>query len=153
MTTPSVQPFRGSYLLPEPARATVADVMHRGILSCPPDTTARELAAIMATHGVHCVVVDGVETDAVRGQRLVWGVASDLDLAGAVAAGDDPAAGSLARSELVTVAPDTPLAEAARLMVEHETAHLVVVSESLARPVGVISTLDVARALAWGGGG
>ncbi len=33
-------------------------------------------------------------------------------------------------------------------MVEHDVSHLIVVEPQLARPIGVLSTLDVARALA-----
>jgi CBS domain-containing protein len=33
-------------------------------------------------------------------------------------------------------------------MVEHEVTHVVVVEPRSARPVGVLSTLDIARALA-----
>ena len=33
-------------------------------------------------------------------------------------------------------------------MVEHEISHLIVVEPHTARPIGVLSTLDVARALA-----
>jgi CBS domain-containing protein len=33
-------------------------------------------------------------------------------------------------------------------MAEHDTAHVVVVSPSTGRPVGMISTLDIARAVA-----
>ena len=152
MTAPRVQPFRGSYLLPSPERATVSDVMHRGVIACPPDTPLREIAAIMATHGVHCVVIDGVATDAVHGEQLVWGLLTDLDLARALAAGTaDESAGRHAGGEVVAVAPGDALIAAARRMAEHDCTHLVVVSETTRRPVGVLSTLDVARALAWGG--
>jgi signal-transduction protein with cAMP-binding, CBS, and nucleotidyltransferase domain len=42
-----------------------------------------------------------------------------------------------------------PLAEAARLMADREVSHLVVNEDD--RPVGVVSTLDIARAAAGGG--
>jgi CBS domain-containing protein len=41
-----------------------------------------------------------------------------------------------------------PLSDAVRLMDEENAEHLVVVDRE--RPVGVISTLDVAGAAAWG---
>lgn len=138
-----------SHLAGDPTHASVADVMHPGVLSCPPETTAREIAATMSEHAVHCVVTDGIAKDRVHGERLVWGVVSDLDLVAAFLADtDDQTASSLARTEIVSVGPDEPLLEAARLMAEHETAHLLVVSESSGRPVGVVSTLDLARAMA-----
>jgi CBS domain-containing protein len=50
----------------------------------------------------------------------------------------------------VSVAPEDAVADAADLMVRHGVTHLVVVSEQTGSPVGVISTLDVARAAAGG---
>ena len=54
-------------------------------------------------------------------------------------------AGNLAELDVATVAPDDTLDQAARTMVRRGLAHLVVVAEG--RPVGVISTLDIARAM------
>ena len=71
---------------------------------------------------------------------------SDLDLMAALAAGDTATAASLAATATVTVESGEPLSEAARVMSENQVAHLVVVESGSDRPVGVISTLDVARA-------
>jgi len=59
-------------------------------------------------------------------------------------------AADVARTEAVTVAPATPLADAASLMTEHGTSHLIVVADG--QPIGVVSALDIAAAIAWGGG-
>ena len=45
------------------------------------------------------------------------------------------------------IAPEETVRRAAQLMAEHEVAHLVVVDSETSRPVGVISTLDVAKAV------
>lgn len=135
------------------AVATVGDVMRAGVISCGPETTLPALAGLMADHHVHCVVVDGIVHDGARGDRLVWGVASDLDVARAVSAGggaDAATAAALARTDPVSVAPEDAVADAADLMVRHGVTHLVVVSEQTGSPMGVISTLDVARAAADG---
>ena len=150
MTTP-IQPYQGSYLMPAFEKATAADVMRAGVMTCRPDVPAVEIARIMATHHIHAVVVEGVHLDAVHGENLVWGVVSDLDLARA--AYSDIAsltAGELAATEPVTIGLATPLAEAAQLMDDHATAHLIVVADG--RPIGMVSTLDLAGALAWGRG-
>jgi CBS domain-containing protein len=150
MTTP-IQPYQGSYLLPRFDNATVADAMRPGVMSCEPDVAAVDVARTMATHHIHAVVVEGIKLDAVHGEELVWGVVSDLDLVRAAHTGiDDLTAADLAATEPVTVEPATPLAEAARLMDEHDTAHLIVVDDG--RPVGMLSTLDIAGALAWARG-
>lgn len=59
-------------------------------------------------------------------------------------------AADLAAGEAVTVESSLPLTDAARLMDERGAAHLVVAEGD--RPVGVVSTLDIAGVLAWGRG-
>jgi CBS domain-containing protein len=144
----------GDPIRPDPPRpaVTVADVMNRGVLSCRPDVSLTEIARTMVDHRVHGVVVAGVRRDAAGGEHLVWGVVSDLDVAGAVATlGDEePTAADLSSTPGVVVGPGDRLAEAARLMHDYDVHHLVVVSSPDRRPVGVLSTLDVARAIAEG---
>jgi CBS domain-containing protein len=126
----------------------VVDVMRPGILSCSADTLAREVARTMAVHRIHCVIVRGLRSS-VPGRRSAWGVVSDLDLARAVeSASEDTSAGEIAATEPLVLPRTATLDEAARLMAEHETAHVVIVDEQSGDPLGVVSTLDVALALA-----
>ena len=126
---------------------TVADVMHEGVVTCDVDVPLVSVARTMAQQRIHCVVV-WQEPATATGPEL-WGVVSDLDLV-KVAATEDiggrTAGGSTATPALM-VAPGEMLCRAAQLMAEHEVTHLVVVDEVTTTPVGVISTLDVARAL------
>jgi CBS domain-containing protein len=55
---------------------------------------------------------------------------------------------AISRQPAYAIEPDAPLSDAVRLMDERNATHLVVVDRE--RPVGVISTLDVAGAAAWG---
>ena len=124
----------------------VADAMHPGIFSCPPEASLRTVAHMMAAYKIHCVAVF---TDPEDGDGRLWGIVSDLDLVGGLASDpDDRTAGGTAGSPLVTTAPDETLERAAQLMREYGTAHLVVVDPRTDRPLGVLSTLDVAKALA-----
>jgi CBS domain-containing protein len=126
----------------------VADVMRPCVLSCPPETLVREVARIMAVHRVHCVVVSGLRSNG-RSERTVWGVLSDLDQARAVeSATEDTTAGEIAATEAVSLPRTATLDEAARVMAQHDTAHVVIVDEGSGDPFGVVSTLDVALALA-----
>lgn len=122
-------------------RLRVAEAMHAGVVSCPSETPLAEVAKLMADAHIHCVVVTGED-------EALWGVVSDLDVAES-ATGDLSArtAGGAAATPLVTVAPDETLTRAAQLMVEHNTSHLVVVDPVAGRPVGVFSTLDLARTI------
>jgi CBS domain-containing protein len=126
------------------SRRFIADVMRPGVLSCPSDTPLREVARIMAVHRIHCVVVGDL-----RSGDGAWGVLSDLDLARAVeSATEDTTAGEIAATDPVSLSPTATLDEAARMMAEHETAHIVIVDRPSGDPLGVVSTLDVALALA-----
>ena len=125
----------------------VREVMHQGIVGCAPDTPIPAVARLMNEHRIHCVVVGGLAVDG-HGARLVWGVVSDLDLARAAMAGDELTAGQIAATEPVSASPRDTLAHVARLMGDHDVAHVVVVDDADGEPIGVISTLDVARALA-----
>jgi CBS domain-containing protein len=121
----------------------VADVMRRGVLSCSSDTPLREVARILAVHRIHCVVVCDL-----RSGDGAWGVLSDLDLAGAIeSATEDTVAGEIAATDPVSLPPTATLDDAARLMAEHDTAHIVIVDRRSGDPIGVVSTLDVALAL------
>ena len=121
----------------------VRDAMHEGVLSCSADTPLSAVAELMAGRGVHCVVV--TEAD----DFGVWGVISDLDLVAAAGVRDLDAqsAGGSAATPALAIRPDDTLRRAAQMMTEHAVAHLLVVDQS-GRPVGVLSTLDVARVLA-----
>ena len=132
--------------------ATVADAMSRGVISCPAETPLRIVARMMATYGVHAIFVfDRVdETD---GAPHLWAVVSDLDLVAATQLDLDAlTAGATAVTPLVNVAADSSIAEAGSLMAQYGIAHLAVTEPGSRRPIGVISTLDIARAVAAGHG-
>lgn len=122
----------------------VGDVMHRGVLTCSRETPLSEVARTMAEERVHCIVVaDGREIDD------LWGVVSAADFVAAALIGKagEQTAGAAAMSPVVLVSPEDALDRAAQLMLEHGTDHLVVVHRSDLRPLGVLSTLDVAAAV------
>ncbi len=145
----TITPIHGSYLMPTLAHATVADAMHPGILSCPPDAPLTEVARMMASHHVHSVAVMGVSHE--HGEKLVWGIISDLDLVRAGVRGDGEAtAGSMALQPIISVEPTMPLREAGELMLTHELTHVAVVDPEAGRPIAILSTLDIAGILAWG---
>jgi CBS domain-containing protein len=129
--------------------ARVAEAMHHGIVTLPPHCSLQEAAAEMAVNQVHCVVVEGLARGADRDERLVWGILSDMDLMRAVASGQlGVDAGELAATEILTVDPRETVERVATMMAEHDVSHVIVVSHETGEPVGVISTLDIAGALA-----
>ncbi len=124
-------------------RISVSDAMSHGTLTCQAETALRTVARMMAEHRIHAIVVtnlDGVSEEA-------WGVVADTDLLRAIDSDlDELTAGDVAATELLTVSPDESLERAARLMAEHEVTHVVVVAGR--KPLGVLSSLDVAQAIA-----
>jgi CBS domain-containing protein len=145
-----IQPYHGSYLMPRLEHATVSDAMHPGILSCEADATLTDVARLMAMHHVHCIAVTGISREP-PGERLVWGIISDLDLlrAGIGTAADQPA-GAIALQPIISVEPTMPLREAGELMLGQGATHVVVIDPNIQRPIGILSTLDIAGVLAWG---
>jgi CBS domain-containing protein len=126
----------------------VGDQMTAGLISCPPSTPLRNVAKLMADHRVHAIFVFDYGDEDDESPEL-WGLVSDLDIAAAAVGDvDGRTAGDSAVTPLVTVKSDTPLLAAAQRMAQTGSSHLAVVDSSTRRPVGVLSTLDVARAVA-----
>jgi CBS domain-containing protein len=136
----------GSYLLPRLDHATVGDAMHRGILSCPADATLTEVARMMSSHHVHSIVVE-----APGDVRPVCGIVSDFDVLRAGMREDEPdTAGELARQPVLELETTAPLRAAAELMLSKLASHVVAIDPQTRRPVGILSTLDIAGILGWG---
>ena len=150
MTTTTPAPF-GSYLTPSFAHARVADAMRPRILACHPGDALRDIARLMATEHVHAVVVlrDQVEASGSVAEKA-WAMVTDLELLRHADRVDDLPAGDAATIDLVTARPDERLADAAERMIERGVTHAVVVAPADARPVGMLSTLDIAGIVGWG---
>ena len=130
-------------------RLQVVEGMHPGLISCSLDTPLRTVARMMATYRVHAILVTAHGEEELPGGS-VCGIVADTDLLRAAQAGDldERPAQTIAATPAVTVASSDELGHAAQLMVEHEVSHLIVVEPHASRPIGVLSTLDIARALA-----
>jgi len=122
----------------------VREAMHRGVITCRPETSLQAVARVMAGHRIHAVVV------APGANAQEWGLLSDLDLAAAAVDGSlvGMTAGQIASTPSVFVGPDDTLARAAQLMRDYETHHLVVLQRGRTHPVGIVSTLDLADVVA-----
>lgn len=137
-------------LVPTLERAVVADVMHTGIVSCPPEASLRMVARMMSTNRIHAVVVFGDPHN--FSDERAWGIVSDMDIAKALGSGEgEITAGGAATSPVHAVKPNDPVLYAAELMGSQRVTHLVVVDPDLDHPIGIISTLDVATAAGWAG--
>jgi CBS domain-containing protein len=99
----------------------IADVMTRDLPTADPGDSIRDAAHQMRSSGIRALPV-------CERERLV-GIVTDWDLVEALAGDEDPAGQSVSEfmsTELVAVAPDATLTDAAELMAEHEVHHLLV---------------------------
>ena len=141
------------YLTPSFAQARVRDAMRPWVLTCDPATPLVTVAQRMAGEHVHAIVVlhEGVNSGGTLGRRP-WAVLTDRDVLRCAARIGEMTAGDAATGELLQVYPDDRLAEVAERMLAHAVGHALVVEPETGRAVGVVSTLDIARIVAWGRG-
>ncbi|HEY7074169.1 MAG TPA: CBS domain-containing protein [Solirubrobacteraceae bacterium] len=119
--------------------------MRIGLVRCAPDASLRDVARLLAGYGLHSVaVLDGDEPTAPG----AWAIITARDVARAAWRDPDTTtARELHAGPAVTVAPDTALADATRLMARDRVTHLLVLDPASKLPVAVLSTLDVAARL------
>jgi CBS domain-containing protein len=110
------------------------------VVTITPDTTVRQLLAILAEHGIGAVVVsaDGTSVD---------GIASERDIVRAfakrgAAAMSEPVT-AIYTAEVHTVTPDTQIEEVMRMMTERRVRHAPVVLDGSLR--GIVSIGDVVK--------
>ena len=123
------------------ALTTVADAMRPGVVTCSAATRLPVVAATMAAHAIHTIVVPSSS----GGSALT---VTDLDLLRA-ALGGTPGltAGDLAREPIDTIAPAATLEYATAPMATRDVAHLLVGNAGSGRPDGMLSSFDVASVL------
>ena len=122
---------------------TVRELMHRGLITCPPQVTLGQVARRLSQEGVHALVV--VNSD---GQPM--GIISDFDLLTgewlsatpeSLATMRQMTAGELMTSPLQTIGADVPAGEASRRLRAGNIHRLLVTDGGQA--VGVISIGDL----------
>lgn len=144
---------------------TAADIMQREVISVRLTDTIAEVERVMADAGISGVPV-------LSADGRVAGVLSTSDLIIRRADGDEPegtsvvdvdedgeevtvaygsgsdklTAGDVMTPDAESIAPDTDLREIARRMVDSKIHRLLVVEKT--RLVGIVSTIDILRALA-----
>ena len=148
-----VPDLSGSYLTPSFDHSRVADAMRPRVLTCDPDTSLVTVAQRMASEHVHAIVVlrETVNAEGTVGRRP-WGILTDRDVLRCATDIEDRTAEDIALGGVLTVHPDDRLHEVAERMLDQHTSHAIVVEPRTDRPVGVLSTLDVAGILGWGRG-
>ena len=125
---------------------TVQDWMHRGVITCRPETPIAEVAETMDARDISALVVIDRDGDAL-------GVISRTDLVNArfiqpyMKHWRGLNAEHLMTKPVVSVTPHTTIQEAVQLLNEKRIHRLVVIEKQSgrSRPVGILSVTDLAR--------
>jgi CBS domain-containing protein len=127
---------------------TISDLMHKGLITCPPDTSLGRVAALLDENHIHALLV-------AEQPETPLGIISDFDLlAGEWLSVDEKSlatmrsltARDLMTSPIETVEINTPVEETARRMDEKDIHRLLVTENG--RPVGIISLSDFVAGIA-----
>jgi len=123
------------------AHTSVAEGMRPGVVMCGAEQRLPVVAATMASHSIHAVVVPSV----LGGDALAI---TDLDLVRAALGGTlGESAGDIARDPMATVAPAITLEDATATMATMDVAHLLVRAADSDWPEGVLSSFDIVSVL------
>jgi len=126
--------------------ATVREWMHQGVITCHPDTPVQEVAETMDAKDISALVVVDESGEAI-------GVISRTDMVNGrfiqpyLKHWRGMTAEHLMSKPVISVAPQTRITEAVRLMQEKRIHRLVVIEASAGhrRPLGILSVTDLAR--------
>ena len=117
----------------------ISSIMERQVWAVDMDDTVAEVESLFARQGLSWAPV-------LESKRTIMGAISAADLLQFHALGQDPTAvraWQRCSYKPITVSPDTPVSEVARLMIESKIHHVVVTdSKGIA---GVVSSLDFVR--------
>ncbi len=117
------------------------DLMHRGIIFCYPNDTAREVAKMMDSNQIRSVVV-------VDDNGEVWGLISVREMIPLYGKNlDRIKAEDIMKAYKIEVDPEWPIEKAIELMKEKRIGQLIIVDPHAGpkRPVGILTTFDVVQ--------
>ena len=125
---------------------SVRDWMHRGVITCHPETPVAEIAATMESHDISALVV-------VNPYGTAVGVISRTDLINArfvqpyMKHWHGLNAEHLMTKPVISILPDTTISEAVHMLNERHIHRLVVVEKvnDQVKPIGIISVTDLAK--------
>ncbi len=109
------------------------------IVTASPDTTVRELVALLTEHNIGAVVVSS-------GESQIAGIVSERDVVRRLATGVDildSAISEIMTSEVRSAAPNDSVHDLMRLMTEHRIRHVPVVVDGALQ--GIVSIGDVVK--------
>jgi CBS domain-containing protein len=117
----------------------IGQIMTETVVTVTESQSLVDAGAVMTDADIKSAIVSDAEDRPI-------GILTSTDFVDLAADGDTPAessVGTYMTDDIVTATPDTPVREAANLMVEHNISHLPVVQDD-DRLTGMVTTTDVA---------
>lgn len=121
------------------ASKTAADIMTKRVVTVTPRTSIKQLAALLAKRKISGAPV----VDDPRKKQLV-GIVSEADILAKPRGARYVS--QIMKTKVVTVSPDAPVEEIARLLAKHKIKRVPVVEEG--KVVGIVSRADIVKAMA-----
>ncbi|MBC7258879.1 MAG: CBS domain-containing protein [Chloroflexi bacterium] len=122
----------------------VRDVMHRGVVTCAPDTPLTEVAALMARDRASAVAV-------VNPNGELVGIISRTDMVRAyLKPFANLRAEDIMTTQVATIIPDIPVQAAVQIMLDRGVHQLIILHARPApqRPVGILTMDDIVKDMA-----
>jgi predicted transcriptional regulator len=119
----------------------VCDLMHKGVIFCYLDDTARDIAKIMAGNQIRSVAV-------VDDSGEIWGVVSITEMLPLYGRNlNDIKAKDIMKPYKIDIDPQMPVKEAVELMKKKKIENWVIVDPHAGpkRPVGILTTCDIVQ--------
>ena len=122
----------------------IKDIMTRGVLTVPIESTANYVASVMADHKVSAVAVIEKSGEAI-------GIISEMDILGKLNNIDweNALADELMAQSIESISPSSTLSDAAQIMTKKHIHRLMVMSEksvgASSRPIGIVSAGDIMK--------
>lgn len=122
----------------------IKDIMTRGVLTVPIESTANYVASVMADHKVSAVAVIEKSGEAI-------GIISEMDILGKLNNIDweNALADELMAQSIESISPSSTLIDAAQIMTKKHIHRLMVMSEksvgTSSRPIGIVSAGDIMK--------
>lgn len=122
----------------------VCDLMHKGVISCYPDDTVKDVARMMENNHFRSVVV-------VNERGEVWGLITYKEMVPNYESNLDALrAGQIMRPYRIEIDPQWPIEKAIEVMQRLKYYHIIVVDPHVGTkwPVGMLTSFDVVRYMA-----
>lgn len=119
----------------------ICDVMHKGVIYCYLDDTAKEVAKMMTANQIRSIIVADENGE-------VWGLISNMDIISLYGKDlDKIRAEEIMKPYKLEIDPLMPIEKAIELMKKQRYEHLIIIDPNAGpkRPVGIISSFDIVQ--------